>query len=66
MSRVLQRSFRGFGFEGVDAHSVLMLSGVERDQDTSFPKRNVLLMVYILHYLKDPKLWELWYIPYSG
>ena len=21
-------------------------------------------MVKILHYLKDPKLWELWYIPY--
>ena len=20
----------------------------------------------ILHYLKDPKLWELWYIPYKG
>ena len=20
----------------------------------------------ILHYLKDPKLWELWHIPYSG
>ena len=20
----------------------------------------------ILHYLKDPKLWELWYIPYYG
>ena len=24
------------------------------------------LMVKILHYLKDPKLWELWYIPYYG
>ena len=20
----------------------------------------------ILHYLKDPKLWELWYVPYYG
>ena len=20
----------------------------------------------ILHYLKDPKLWELWYIPFYG
>ena len=20
----------------------------------------------ILHYLEDPKLWELWYIPYYG
>ena len=24
------------------------------------------LMVKILHDLKDPKLWELWYIPYNG
>ena len=22
----------------------------------------ILLMIKILHYLKDPKLWELWYI----
>ena len=22
-------------------------------------------MIQILYYLKDPKLWELWYIPYS-
>ena len=26
----------------------------------------VLLMIQILHYLKDRKLWELWYIPYYG
>ena len=25
----------------------------------------ILLMIEILHYLKGPKLWELWYIPYS-
>ena len=24
------------------------------------------LMDKILHYFKDPKLWELWYIPYNG
>ena len=23
-------------------------------------------MIEILHYLKDSKLWELWYIPYHG
>ena len=23
-------------------------------------------MIKILHYLKDPELWELWHIPYSG
>ena len=27
---------------------------------------DILLMIEILHYLKDPKLWELWYIPYYG
>ena len=26
----------------------------------------ILLMIEILHYLKDPKLWELWDIPYDG
>ena len=27
----------------------------------------LLLMAEILHYLKDPKLWEFWYIiPYNG
>ena len=23
-------------------------------------------MIEILHYLQDPKLWELWYLPYYG
>ena len=23
-------------------------------------------MILILHYLEDPKLWDLWYIPYYG
>ena len=32
---------------------------VERFQD-------ILLMIEILHYLKDPELWKLWYIPYYG
>ena len=26
----------------------------------------ILLVIYILNYLQDPKLWELWYIPYYG
>ena len=26
----------------------------------------ILLMIKILHYLMDPKLWELWSIPYYG
>ena len=28
--------------------------------------RMLLLMDKILHDPKDPKLWELWYIPYNG
>ena len=28
--------------------------------------RFILLMDKILHDPKDPKLWELWYIPYIG
>ena len=27
---------------------------------------SLLLMDKILHDPKDPKLWELWYIPYNG
>ena len=27
---------------------------------------NIRLMDKILHDPKDPKLWELWYIPYNG
>ena len=26
----------------------------------------ILLMIEILRYLKDSRLWELWYIPYYG
>ena len=26
----------------------------------------ILLMIYILLYLKAPELWELWYVPYYG
>ena len=29
-------------------------------------RASVLLMDKILHDPKDPKLWELWYIPYNG
>ena len=30
------------------------------------PQCTILLMDKILHDPKDPKLWELWYIPYNG
>ena len=26
----------------------------------------IYIYIYILHYLKDPKLWELWYNPDDG
>ena len=29
------------------------------------PALTTRLMIYILHYLNDPKLWELWYTVYS-
>ena len=29
-------------------------------------KAELLLMIYILHYLKGPRLWESWYISYNG
>ena len=32
----------------------------------SLEKGTLLLMVEMLHYLKDPKLWEIWYIPNYG
>ena len=34
--------------------STRLLSGVTVDD------------IYILHYLKDPKLWEVWCVPYYG
>ena len=27
---------------------------------------SIRLMIKILHYLKDPNLWELWRVPYYG
>ena len=40
-----------------------------RGQEVSglgFRVAKVLLMIKILHHLKDPKLWELWDIPHYG
>ena len=32
-----------------------------------FPRLGLTGMrIEILHYRKDPKLWEVWYIPYDG
>ena len=35
----------------------------EPTRDTDVHENSILLMILILHYLKDPKLWELWYTP---
>ena len=37
-----------------------------QSQNTRPNSAGILLMIYILHYLKDPKLWKFWYIPYYG
>ena len=37
-----------------------------KNQGIPIPKpilKEILFTIEILHYLKDPKLWELWYIP---
>ena len=34
--------------------------------DIKVDDSNILLMDKILHDPMDPKLWELWYIPYNG
>ena len=38
----------------------------ERQISITYVGLDILLMDKILHDLKDPKLWELWYIPYCG
>ena len=39
--------------------------GVYIDQRWTSPINvSLLLMIEILHFLKDPKLWEFWYSPY--
>ena len=36
------------------------------DREECERENEIGLMIEILHTLKDPKLWELWYIPYYG
>ena len=54
-------SFFGHRFAAIDLREPNLLILTPRGQ--LLP---LLLMIKILHYLKDPKLWELWYIPYYG
>ena len=49
------------GFEGLGLFRVRNSQGFRKRQ-----RLMIGLMDKILHYLKDPKLWELWYIPYNG
>ena len=39
---------------------------MQTSMPASKPKSPIRLMDKILHDPKDPKLWELWYIPYNG
>ena len=44
---------------------------IKKDPQSKVPPNfwklpNLRLMDKILHDPKDPKLWELWYIPYNG
>ena len=50
-------------------YSIIMELGPQsHDMDGLLGPSSIMvrLMDKILHYLKDPKLWELWYIPYYG
>ena len=45
----------------------LQMHTIWSPKSQSIPELHTLrLMDKILHYLKDPKLWELWYTPYYG
>ena len=46
-------------------HALLLSLGIWVSRNKHRGLR-IRLMVKILHDLKDPKLWELWYIPYNG
>ena len=52
-----------FGVEGSSLQSGLRGDGCS-GQIIKWKASVILLMIQILHYFKDPKLWELWPIPY--
>ena len=60
MSYVL--GFRVIWGFGIFPESSEVVSQVLRMWDPNI----MLLMIQILHYLKDPELLEFWYIPYHG
>ena len=67
--------FRVYGFRvyGVRAPGLHRRDGLLRSHGLSHLQEKecalqviLLLMIQILHYLKDPILWELWYMSYYG
>ena len=66
-SGIYQLGFRAFG--GRDKSRVGRLPFGFSPSTLPVAHKNfkeLLLMIKILHYLKDPELWESWHIPYSG
>ena len=51
---------------GGEHHPLRTLQACVALRNPDHPRSVMRLMDKILHYLKDPKLWELWYIPYNG
>ena len=51
---------------GPKEHLQHVLAHIVGTRSCGSSNAHILLMVEILHYLKDPKLWELWYVPYYG
>ena len=51
------------GFSGSLRLEPPRAKGEARRKEAGFRELKLRWMIYILHYLKDPKLWELWYIP---
>ena len=56
---------KGFRVEGLGLRFRILCLGFKVNRESQLPKVRVLILrlAKILHYLKVPKLWELWYIP---
>ena len=58
--------FRALGIQCIgQSHSEMMVASAGSSRGFR-AKDFILLMDKILHDPKDPKLWELWYVPYGG
>ena len=56
----------GYRIRGQLKPERLILGSFEHTSPKKAPGPKLRLMDKILHGPKDPKLWELWYIPYYG